>query len=100
YLQAFPIDTLKVDRSFVGNRSREPGNFKTVRAVVALAHSLGLEVVAEGVEEEEQRIMLSELRCEGGQGFLFSRPVPGDEVPNLVFAALEALEECTLRGVA
>lgn len=100
YLQAFPIDTLKVDRSFVGKMSREPGNFKIVQAVVALAHSLGLEVVAEGVEEEEQRIMLSELRCEGGQGFLFSRPVPGDEVPNLVFAALEAQEECTLRGVA
>ncbi len=88
YLQEFPIDTLKVDRSFVGRMSREPGNFKIVQAVVALAHSLGLDVVAEGVEEEEQRIMLSELRCEGGQGFLFSRPVRGEDVPAMVLGGL------------
>lgn len=99
YLQAFPIDTLKVDRSFVAKMSREPGNFKIVQAVVALAHSLGLEVVAEGVEEEEQWIMLSELRCESGQGFLFSRPVRGEEVPNLVFRSL-GRNVCMLEGVA
>ncbi|WP_035068095.1 putative bifunctional diguanylate cyclase/phosphodiesterase [Nitratidesulfovibrio termitidis] len=81
YLQQFPIDTLKVDQSFVARMCREPGHFKIVQAVVALAHSLGLDVVAEGVEEEEQRIMLSELSCEGGQGYLFSRPVPGEDVP-------------------
>lgn len=100
YLQAFPIDTLKVDQSFVGKMSREPGNFKIVQAVVALAHSLGLEVVAEGVEEEEQHIMLSELRCEGGQGYLFSRPILGEDVPELVFRNLAMLPNLLLRGVA
>ncbi len=83
YLQQFPIDTLKVDQSFVARMCREPGHFKIVQAVVALAHSLGLDVVAEGVEEEEQRIMLSELSCEGGQGYLFSRPLPGEDVPGM-----------------
>ncbi len=100
YLQAFPIDTLKVDQSFVGRMSREPGNFKIVQAVVALAHSLGLEVVAEGVEEEEQHIMLSELRCESGQGYLFSRPIRGDEVPNLVFQSQGRTVSCSMEGVA
>lgn len=84
YLQRFPIDTLKVDRSFVSRMTREPGQFKIVQAVIALAHSLGLQVVAEGVEEEEQRIMLLELSCQFAQGFLFGRPVPAEEVPPLL----------------
>lgn len=84
YLQQFPIDTLKVDRSFVRRMTSQPGHHKIVQAVVALAHSLGLGVVAEGVEEEEQRIMLMGLACESAQGFLFSRPVPGEAVPPLL----------------
>jgi len=81
YLQRFPIDTLKVDRSFVSRMTREPGQFKIVQAVIALAHSLGLEVVAEGVEDEEQRIMLLGLACRYAQGFLFAKPLAAEDVP-------------------
>lgn len=93
YLQRFPIDTLKVDRSFVSRMTREPGQYKIVQAVVALAHSLGLEVVAEGVENEEQRIMLLGLECDLAQGFLFSRPISADEI--LCFIMSPATFCCT-----
>ncbi|WP_029456693.1 EAL domain-containing protein [Solidesulfovibrio alcoholivorans] len=86
YLQRFPIDTLKVDRAFVSDiEARE--NRKIVGAVVALAHSLGLDVVAEGVELETQSDVLTGFACEAGQGFLFSRPVCGDEVERMLGAA-------------
>jgi EAL domain-containing protein (putative c-di-GMP-specific phosphodiesterase class I) len=75
YLQRFPVDTLKVDRSFVGRLGLDPENHEIVRAIVALAHSLGLNVVAEGVEEIEQADMLHKLGCECVQGFYFSKPL-------------------------
>jgi len=77
YLQRFPVDTLKVDRSFVGRLGLDPENQEIVRAIVALAHSLGLDVVAEGVEESGQAAMLRSLGCECVQGFFFSRPLDG-----------------------
>ena len=78
YLQRFPIDQLKIDRSFVmGIRSAlEPAPI--VKAVVSLAHDLGLTVVAEGVETHHQLARLKALGCEEYQGYLFSRPVPAD----------------------
>ena len=75
YLQRFPVDTLKVDRSFISRLGLDPENHEIVRAIVALAHSLGLDVVAEGVEESEQAAMLQKLGCECVQGFFFSRPL-------------------------
>ncbi|MDR3640986.1 MAG: EAL domain-containing protein [Humidesulfovibrio sp.] len=78
YLQRFPVDTLKVDRSFVGRLGLDPENQEIVRAIVALAHSLGLDVVAEGVEEVGQADMLRDLGCECVQGFYFSRPLDGE----------------------
>ncbi|MCG8531855.1 MAG: EAL domain-containing protein [Desulfovibrionales bacterium] len=84
YLQQFPISTLKIDRSFVSDMENNHANYKIVIAVVALAHSLGLTVVAEGVEEEEQRIMLVETGCDSAQGFLFSQPIVPEEIPPLV----------------
>ncbi len=75
YLQRFPVDTLKVDRSFVGRLGLDPENREIVRAILALAHSLGLDVVAEGVEEQEQAKMLRALGCEFVQGFYFARPL-------------------------
>ncbi|MEP6705524.1 MAG: EAL domain-containing protein [Acidobacteriota bacterium] len=75
YLQQFPIDTLKIDRVFV--RSMEEGrqNGEIVRAVLALAGSLNLDVVAEGIESIHQFHQLRILSCDYGQGFLFSRPL-------------------------
>ncbi|MHC1712987.1 MAG: EAL domain-containing protein [Solidesulfovibrio sp.] len=79
YLQRFPIDTLKVDRAFVSDIEVSE-NRKIVGAVVALAHSLGLDVVAEGVEMETQSDVLNGFSCEAGQGFLFSKPVCQQDV--------------------
>ena len=75
YLQRFPIDTLKIDRSFVQQMMENDENTAIVRTIVALAQNLGMDVVAEGVETEEQLALLRTLECEKGQGFLFSSPV-------------------------
>lgn len=77
-LQNFPIDTLKVDKSFVGMMDSSTEQRKIVRTIIALAHSLNLEVVAEGIEQQEQWSMLKMLDCQSGQGFLFSHPVDAD----------------------
>jgi|GEM_PF-601610 len=76
YLTRFPIDTVKIDRQFVGNVTHDPNAAAVVGAVVALAHSLQLKTVAEGVETSEQRDFLAGHRCAEMQGFLFARPVP------------------------
>jgi len=86
YLQRFPINTLKVDRSFVSDMDAFE-NLVIVRTIVSLAHNLGLDVVAEGIETERQRDFLADLACECGQGYLFSRPLPQDR-------ALEMLGVC------
>jgi len=84
YLQKFPIDTLKIDRVFV--RSMEDGrqNGEIVRAVLALADSLNLEVVAEGIESIHQFHQLRVLSCRYGQGFLFSVPLPSADAEVLL----------------
>lgn len=76
YLKQFPLDTLKIDRSFVMNTVGETNDATIVSAMVAMAHQLGLDVVAEGVETEPQLARMKEFGCEAIQGFLFSRPVP------------------------
>ncbi|HEX5888068.1 MAG TPA: diguanylate cyclase, partial [Pyrinomonadaceae bacterium] len=75
YLQRFPIDTLKIDRSFVTQMMENEENLAIVRTIVALAQNLGMDVVAEGVETEDQLSLLRKLECENGQGFLFSTPL-------------------------
>jgi EAL domain-containing protein (putative c-di-GMP-specific phosphodiesterase class I) len=79
YLASFPIDTLKIDRSFVRAMGGDPRSLKIVRAINQLAHGIGLDVVAEGIEEDHQRRELQLMGCELGQGFLFSRAVPFEE---------------------
>jgi diguanylate cyclase (GGDEF)-like protein len=83
YLKQLPIDTVKLDRSFVNDATTNPDDAALVMAVVTLAHNLRLKVIAEGVETEEQMNFLRLLRCDEGQGFLFSKPVPAN-----VFEAL------------
>jgi EAL domain-containing protein (putative c-di-GMP-specific phosphodiesterase class I) len=84
YLQRFPADELKVAREFVDEVVRDPRRARLVEAIVALAHSLEMTTVAEGIEEPEQRQRLHELGCLVGQGYLFSRPVPATDVPALL----------------
>jgi len=84
YLQRFPADELKVAREFVDEVVRDPRRARLVEAIVALAHSLEMTTVAEGIEEPAQRQRLQELGCLVGQGYLFSRPVPASDVPALL----------------
>ena len=84
YLHRFPINTLKVDRSFVSQMEDGSENGEIVRTVVALAKTLGLDVIAEGIESIHQLHQLRILGCEYGQGYLFSRPVPVEEAERLL----------------
>ena len=77
YLSRLPVDALKIDKSFVQAESLADASI--VAAIIAMAHSLGLKVIAEGVETEEQLVYLAEKRCDEVQGFLFSRPIPADD---------------------
>lgn len=80
YLKRFPIDTLKVDRSFIIDLTTNPQDESIARAIIALAKSLDLETVAEGVETREQLEMLREMECDLIQGYLFGKPLPAKEV--------------------
>ncbi len=84
YLHRFPINTLKVDRSFVNSMEDGTENGEIVRTVIALAKTLRLNVVAEGIETIHQLHQLRILGCEYGQGYLFSRPVPVEEAERLI----------------
>jgi diguanylate cyclase (GGDEF)-like protein/PAS domain S-box-containing protein len=86
YLHRFPIDTVKIDRSFVQQMDSSPESMKIVQAIVGLAHTLSMDVIAEGVETEEHRCRLTDLHCEFGQGFLFSRPVGAGAIEALLAA--------------
>ena len=79
YLQRFPIDILKIDKSFVDDVGRGDGNSALARAVIALGDTLRLETIAEGIELKQQLSGLQDLGCELGQGFFFDRPIePAD----------------------
>jgi diguanylate cyclase (GGDEF)-like protein/PAS domain S-box-containing protein len=84
YLHRFPIDTLKVDRSFVMRMADNNENIEIVRTILMLAQNLGMDVVAEGVETREQLALLRKLGCEYGQGFLFSKPADADGAEQIV----------------
>jgi diguanylate cyclase len=80
YLRRFPVDTLKIDQSFVRDLGRDPHTATIVRAIIAMARSLGLRVVAEGVETAEQQATLKAQGCQLAQGYLLSRPLPMEEL--------------------
>lgn len=84
YLAKLPVQALKIDRSFVVEMTSQTAAMTLVRTMISLAHSLGLKVIAEGVDAEEQAKYLRLLRCDQMQGYLFSRPVPFDEVAALL----------------
>lgn len=84
YLKRFPISTLKIDQSFICDLADNQEDVAIVTAIVALGHSLGLKVIAEGVETFEQLHVLREMKCDEMQGYLFSRPVPVAEMTRLL----------------
>jgi len=84
YLRRFPIDTLKLDQSFIHEVVSDRGTAAIVAAVIGMAHGLGLEVIAEGVETPEQRTLLFQEGCHIMQGYLFGRPVPAVEFEQLL----------------
>ncbi len=78
YLKHFPLDELKIDQIFIRNLTSDADDLAITNAIITLAHSLKLQVVAEGVETEQQLARLREANCDTAQGFLFSEPVPAD----------------------
>ncbi len=84
YLSRFPIDNLKIDRSFIEQIDKSGGDAAIVVAIIAMAHGLGLNVIAEGVETPEQAAFLAKHNCDEMQGYLFSRPLPAAELEGLL----------------
>jgi EAL domain-containing protein (putative c-di-GMP-specific phosphodiesterase class I) len=84
YLHQFPIDVLKIDRSFVKRIGVNGDNKEIVKAITTLAHSLDMDVIAEGVETEEQVVKLKELKCEYMQGYYFSKPLDSKKIESLL----------------
>jgi diguanylate cyclase (GGDEF)-like protein/PAS domain S-box-containing protein len=84
HLRRFPVDVLKIDGTFVAGLGHEPQDASIAAAVISLAHALGLDTVAEGIETEEQLTILRSLGCDLGQGYLFGRPAPIEETVHLL----------------
>ena len=96
YLEALPLDTLKIDRSFIHRLDRSAANLFTVRAITGLAHQLGLKTVAEGVESEQHLTQVGRLGCELMQGFFLARPLTPDAVSSLLMKSFtQFLAEAT-----
>jgi diguanylate cyclase (GGDEF)-like protein/PAS domain S-box-containing protein len=84
YLKRFPIDALKIDQSFVRDIPRDSDDAAIAQAIIAMAHSLGIQVIAEGVETAKQIAFLRAHKCDGMQGYYFSKPIPVDKMTKLL----------------
>lgn len=80
YLRRYPFKVLKIDRSFISDMTHDAGDRELVNAAIAMAHGLGIQVVAEGVETDDQRLLLKTLNCDYAQGYLFSKPLPAEDI--------------------
>jgi EAL domain-containing protein (putative c-di-GMP-specific phosphodiesterase class I) len=80
YLQQFPVDSLKIDRSFIAKASQNPQDGALIHALVQMGKALGIETLAEGIEEHSQLTALQQERCDSGQGFLYARPLPPEDL--------------------
>lgn len=88
YLKKFDIDYLKIDQSFVHDLASDPNDMVLCEAIIVMAHKLGLKVIAEGIETEEQRALLTAVGCDYGQGYLFAKPIPAREFEMRLKAAV------------
>ena len=86
YLQRFPIDNLKIDRSFIREIPENQDSVILTHAIIAMANALGMSVTAEGVEKAEQMFFLTESGCQEMQGYYFSKPLPKDEFEQLLIS--------------
>ncbi|HTV13888.1 MAG TPA: EAL domain-containing protein [Acidobacteriaceae bacterium] len=84
YLHFFPIDTLKIDQSFIRSMGRHPASVVLVQSIIALAHNLGMKVIAEGVESAQDAALLRDFGCDYTQGYFFSKPLPYEAALNFV----------------
>jgi len=83
YLRQYPFEVLKIDRSFICSITENQEDYSLVKATIAMSHSLGLSVVAEGVETSAQQKLLAELNCDLIQGYYFSKPLPALQLLDL-----------------
>jgi EAL domain-containing protein (putative c-di-GMP-specific phosphodiesterase class I) len=92
YLKHLPLDTIKIDRSFVQGLESEDSNLPIVQAVISLAHGLGISVVAEGIETAGQLASLRSLDCDRGQGFFYARPAPPADLAQMLLAGIAPVQ--------
>ena len=90
-LKRLPVHKLKLDQSFVSGLPHDQDDVAITRAVIALGHSLGLKVLAEGIEQPEQLALLDELGCDHGQGYHFGRPQPAEQLAELLAQQRDAV---------
>ena len=92
-LKRFPLDVLKIDRSFVAGVDCNADDRAIVKATIDMAHAVGLTVVAEGVETREQEEHLRALGCDRAQGFLYARPQPAEAIADVLRASRQAVSD-------
>jgi EAL domain-containing protein (putative c-di-GMP-specific phosphodiesterase class I) len=84
HLQQFPVDSLKIDRSFIAQLTANPEGETLMRTLVQLGKALSIETLAEGIEQERELTLLREQQCDSGQGFLFARPLDANDVDSFL----------------
>jgi len=92
YLKRFPLHTIKIDRSFINDIATDHDDLEIIRTIISMGHSLRRRIVAEGVETEEQRVLLRKLRCDEMQGYLLSPPVPASQIDAMLESLRHAAE--------
>jgi len=100
YLKDFPIDRLKIDKAFVSNLEHDPANTAILKAIIILGQSLGLKVIAEGVETAYQHEYLQSIGCDELQGYYFSKPLPVDQFEALLYSQYAELTPTTVEKIS